>query len=67
MILVIEIRPSKLTATSRVSPEVVINAAKEIPLKLKIVQGGPPQMDALDTHKFASAFDRELTKKLNRN
>lgn len=32
-----------------------------------LVQGGPPQMDALDTRKFASAFDRELTKKLKRN
>ena len=32
-----------------------------------LVQGGPPQMDSLDTHKFASAFDRELTKKRKRN
>jgi hypothetical protein len=32
-----------------------------------LVQGGPPQMDALDTHKFASAFDRELTKKRKRS
>ena len=28
-----------------------------------LVQGGPPQMDPKDTHKFASALDRELTKR----
>lgn len=32
-----------------------------------LVQGGPPQMDPMDAHRFASAFDRELTKKLKRN
>lgn len=29
-----------------------------------LVQGGPSQMDSQDTHKFASALDRELTRKM---
>lgn len=31
-----------------------------------LVQGGPREMEAADTHKFASAFDRELTRRMNR-
>ncbi len=29
-----------------------------------LIQGGPKEMDNLDTHKFASALDRELTKRM---
>jgi uncharacterized protein len=31
-----------------------------------LVQGGPREMEATDTHKFASALDRELTRRMNR-
>lgn len=32
-----------------------------------VVQGGPAQMDAQDTHKFAAALDRELVKRVKRD
>jgi len=32
-----------------------------------LVQGGPREMEATDTHKFASALDRELTRRTKNN
>ena len=32
-----------------------------------LVQGGPREMEATDTHKFASALDRELTQRTKNN
>ncbi len=29
-----------------------------------LIQGGPREMDTIDTHRFASALDRELTRRL---